>query len=146
MCIRDRVYVFDCFFENVKELIRGYVPFIQRYDPTVTTCTSKRFCLKETLVASYFLDLHIKDLPWINYVLSRIIRSYHCIIIIATQHFKIVCIIMRNYAKWCKLWKQGKRRMLRVPLFDKRSWQKMFFGGTSGTCRKKNVWKEQTHK
>ena len=37
------------------------------------------------------------------------------------------------------LWKQGKRRMLRVPLFDERNGQKLFFRGTSGTCSKKNV-------
>ena len=39
------------------------------------------------------------------------------------------------------LWKQGKRRMLRVPLFDERNGQKLFFRGTSGTCRKKNCMK-----
>ena len=45
--------------------------------------------------------------------------SLHNIIIIATQHFEIVCIIMRNYAKWCK------KNILRVPRFYRKDWKKI---------------------
>ena len=50
--------------ENSYKSYIGSVPYIQRY--TVTTCTTKKFCLKETFLASYeyyyfaaIMDLHI---------------------------------------------------------------------------------------
>ena len=57
------------------------------------------------------------------------LRNYYCyIIIIITQHFKIVWILMHNYAKWCNTHKYAKwckQNILQVPRFYRKEWKKV---------------------
>ena len=50
---------------------------------------------------------------------SQLFDNNFCIIIIAMQHFKIVCIMIRNYAKWCN------QNILQVLHFYRKEWKKM---------------------
>lgn len=49
---------------------------------------------------------------------SNLLRLHHYIIIIPTQYFKIVCIIILSYAKWCQ------NTIQRVPQFCQKDYKK----------------------